>query len=108
MFDNKRSTPLTKVTDMTQATENPNLHFLWPTPFLRVHCPDHKTINPALVKLFTEHRQQRDKLNAPVYSSSDDLLMRYNQPELNQLFKFISERCCFKSCPFYDSNYDIF
>ncbi|MEE4244674.1 MAG: putative 2OG-Fe(II) oxygenase [Kangiellaceae bacterium] len=77
---------------MPDSTENSDLHFLWPTPFLRTKFADHKAVNSALVKLFVEHRKQHDKLNASVYSSSDDLLMRYNHPELNALFKFISDQ----------------
>ena len=77
---------------MSDQDNNPDIHYLWPTPLLRTRCPDHETINPALVKLFTQHRSERDKLNATVYSSSDDLLMRYNHPQLNQLFQFISDQ----------------
>lgn len=77
---------------MSENNKNPDLHYLWPTPFLRTRCPDYAQINPELVKLFTQHRNERDKLKAPVYSSGDDLLMRYNHPQLNQLFKFISDQ----------------
>lgn len=77
---------------MTTSTENPDLHFLWPTPFLRTRFEDHEKVNPGLVKLFTEHRKQRDKLNGPVYSSSDDLLHQYDHEGLNSLFRFISDQ----------------
>jgi uncharacterized protein (TIGR02466 family) len=76
---------------MSDSKKNPDLHFLWPTPFLRTKFPAHKKVNKRLAKLFTEHRKSNDKVNAPVYSSSDDLLMRYNDPDLNALFSFISD-----------------
>ena len=77
---------------MTDQQKQTGLHCLWPTPFLRTQCPEHDTINPALVELFTQHRSEDDTTHAAVYSSTDDLLLRYNHPELNQLFKFISDQ----------------
>jgi len=77
---------------MTDDSKNSDLHLLWPTPFLRTKFADSATVNKVLVMLFIQHRKNNDKLNAPVYSSSDDLLMQYNHPELNALFKFISDQ----------------
>jgi len=77
---------------MNNSPENPDLKFLWPTPFLRTKFPKCDEVNKALVSLFVEHRKNNDKLNSPVYSSSDDLLMRYSNPSLNALFKFISDQ----------------
>lgn len=77
---------------MTAPAKNPDLHFLWPTPFLRTKFPNSKKVNQELVRLFVKHRSDNDKLKAPVYSSSDDLLMRYSHPELNALFTFISDQ----------------
>jgi uncharacterized protein (TIGR02466 family) len=77
---------------MNNSPENPDLQFLWPTPFLRIKFPKSAEVNKALVSLFVKHRKSNDKLNAPVYSSSDDLLMRYSNPDLNALFKFISDQ----------------
>lgn len=68
-----------------------NIHMLWPTPILRKKFEQHETINPELVKLFTKHRDEDNNADASVYSSSDDLLMRYDEPALNKLFGFISE-----------------
>ena len=70
---------------------NPDIHNLWPTPILRKKLPQHQALNSQLAELFYEHRRVNDKVNAAVYSSSDDLLSRYNEPSLNQLFKFISD-----------------
>ncbi len=74
-----------------ETKENPNIHNLWPTPILRKKFPQHRQVNPQLARLFYEHRRANDKVNGPVYSSTDDLLLRYNEPALNQLFKFISD-----------------
>lgn len=62
----------------------------WSTPILRKKFPQHAEVNPALVKLFYEHRETHDTVHGPVYSSADDLLHRYNDPALNNLFAFIS------------------
>lgn len=70
---------------------NPNIHMLWPTPILRKKYPQHEEVNVPLVKLFYQHRRQHDEAHGPVYSSSDDLLVRYDDAALNQLFKFISD-----------------
>ena len=70
---------------------NPNIYMLWPTPILRKKYPQHEEVNVPLVKLFYEHRRHHDEAQGPVYSSSDDLLVRYDDAALNQLFKFISD-----------------
>lgn len=77
---------------MNDSKVNPDLQFLWPTPFLRTKFKDHKQVNPALIRLFTEHRKQREEKSGPVYSSSDDLLHLYNDQALNDLFRFISDQ----------------
>ena len=73
--------------------ENKNIHMLWPTPILRKKFDEHETVNSELVKLFYEHRRTDDNadVEAPIYSSTDDLLMRYDNPSLNQLFAFVSQ-----------------
>jgi len=68
-----------------------DIQMLWPTPLLRKRFPQHDKVNPALAKLFYAHRCQHDKANGPVYSSADDLLHRYDEPALNQLFQFVSD-----------------
>lgn len=77
------------------ANTTENIHLLWPTPILRKKYDQHETINSKLVKLFYEHRRVDNKAEALVYTSSDDLLLRYDDPALNQLFGFISE-CVFE------------
>jgi len=76
-----------------KAQENKNIHMLWPTPILRKKFEQHETVNSKLVKLFYEHRRTDNNavVDAPIYSSSDDLLMRYDNPSLNDLFAFISQ-----------------
>lgn len=76
-----------------KSPANKNIQMLWPTPILRQLFPEHKKVNRALVKLFTEHRRadaNNDK-DASIYSSSDDLLMKYDDPALIELFSFISQ-----------------
>lgn len=68
-----------------------NIQLLWPTPILRKKFDQHGVVNPKLTTLFYEHRRIAEKTEAQVYSSSDDLLLRYDDPALNQLFSFISE-----------------
>lgn len=80
---------------MKPDNKNENIQLLWPTPILRKKFDQHGFVNPKLAKLFYQHRRNDNKndnkAEAPVYSSSDDLLMRYDDPALNQLFGFISE-----------------
>jgi len=71
--------------------ENENIQMLWPTPILRKKFKQHQKVNQELITLFKEHRRLDNNNDMPVYSSSDDLLMRYNNDALNQLFSFISE-----------------
>ncbi|MFT6897934.1 MAG: hypothetical protein ACJA13_002348 [Paraglaciecola sp.] len=72
---------------------NKDIHMLWPTPILRKMFEQHETVNSELVKLFYKHRSKDDgaDADAPIYSSLDDLLMRYDNPSLNQLFTFVSQ-----------------
>lgn len=73
--------------------KNVNIHMLWPTPILRKKFDQHEAVNAELVKLFYQHRQNDSQADskAAIYSSSDDLLMRYDNPVLNELFAFISQ-----------------
>jgi len=79
------------MSEKTPDNLNPNIHMLWPTPILRKKYPQHEEVNPPLVKLFYEHRRRHEKDHGPVYSSSDDLLVHYDDVALNQLFQFISD-----------------
>ncbi|MBD3610804.1 MAG: hypothetical protein HUJ30_09670 [Gammaproteobacteria bacterium] len=64
---------------------------MWATPVLRKKFEQHQTVNSELVKIFQEHRRANDKIHGPVYSSPDDLLSRYGDTAINDLFKFISD-----------------
>jgi uncharacterized protein (TIGR02466 family) len=66
------------------------IQMLWPVPFLRKRFPEADAVNPPLLALFNQHRREHDQDGGPVYSSGDDLLLRYDDPALNQLFSFIS------------------
>lgn len=72
---------------------NPNLQMLWPTPLFQRSLENHPPINAELVKLFYQHRQedleQRGVAAGNLYSSSDDLLQRYESAALQTLFAFI-------------------
>ncbi len=73
---------------------NSNLEMLWPTPLLRRFLENHETVNAELVELFYAHRKadllQRGEKSGNLYSSGDDLLQRYDNAALKQLFAFIS------------------
>lgn len=71
--------------------KNKNIQMLWPTPLLRKKFDKYQNVNSKLVDLFEEHRRSDNKTRSSVYASADDLLMRYNDEALNQLFSFISE-----------------
>jgi uncharacterized protein (TIGR02466 family) len=71
--------------------ENENIQMLWPTPILRKKFKHHQEVNPKLAVLFNKQMLADNNTKMPVYSSSDDLLLRYNNDALNQLFAFISE-----------------
>lgn len=66
------------------------LQLLWPVPVLRQRFPQAAEVNPQLEALFAEHRRHHDTSGGPVYASSDDLLLRYDDAALNALFGFIS------------------
>ena len=68
-----------------------NVQFHWPVPILRRTLEDHERVNAGLVDLFLEHRRQHDQGSGNVYSSSDDLLERYQHPDLQTLFSFVSD-----------------
>lgn len=74
-------------------SENKNIQMLWPTPILRKMFEQHKTVNSELIKLFYHQRSTDDNavMDAAVYSSPDDLLMRHDNQALNELFTFISQ-----------------
>ncbi|MGL4611271.1 MAG: TIGR02466 family protein [Trueperaceae bacterium] len=69
-----------------------SVQFLFPTPLLQKKLDNHATINAELVKLFYNHRQEDGDNDGNVYSSDDDLLIRYNNVgALKDLFNFISQ-----------------
>ncbi|WP_028669826.1 putative 2OG-Fe(II) oxygenase [Saccharospirillum impatiens] len=67
------------------------LDSLWATPIRRVRYVDAQSINPVLAALFQQERLSAGAGDASVFSSSDDLLIRYDDPVLKQLFQFISQ-----------------
>jgi Putative 2OG-Fe(II) oxygenase len=74
---------------MTQPPTDVKL--MWPTPILERQLPDHETVNAGLLQLFARHREQHPGAAGSVYSSSDDLLERYDDPALKGLFAFVSQ-----------------
>jgi hypothetical protein len=68
-----------------------DIQMLWPTPILRKRFPQAAEVNPTLVHLFGREREEKGKAGASVYTSADNLLLRYDEPALNQLFQFISQ-----------------
>jgi uncharacterized protein (TIGR02466 family) len=68
-----------------------SVQFLFPTPLLEKKFDNHAAVNAELVKLFYDHRKQDGDDTSNVYSSDDDLLQRYDQPALKELFNFISQ-----------------
>lgn len=73
---------------------NPPPELLWPTPLLRRTLDSHAEVNAALVDLFYRHRQAdleaRGQQAGNLYSSGDDLLQRYGDTALGELFAFVS------------------
>ena len=67
----------------------------WATPILRRSLENASAVNSVLVDLFYAHRkadlEARGAKIANLYSSGDDLLERYDDPSLKELFAFISE-----------------
>jgi uncharacterized protein (TIGR02466 family) len=69
-----------------------SVQFLFPTPLLQKKLETHATINAELVKLFYDHRKGDGDDEGNVYSSDDDLLIRYKDVQaLKDLFNFISQ-----------------
>jgi hypothetical protein len=54
-----------------------SVQFLFPTPLLQKKLENHAAINAELVNLFYDHRKQDGDNEGNVYSSDDDLLIRY-------------------------------
>lgn len=71
---------------------NPNIVKLWPTTLLAKRFAHYQQVNPALLKLFYEHRDREQRNPKQAYASDDDLLSQYPlHDELNQLAEFISK-----------------
>lgn len=73
-----------------KRTESTGRENLWPVPLVRSRFAEASSVNPQLVALFQQERVTAGAGEASVFSSSDDLLMRYDDPALNRLFQFIS------------------
>jgi hypothetical protein len=74
-------------------SENISKH--WETPILRRSLENADVVNADLIELFYGHRkvdlETRGLKPANLYSSSDDLLSRYDNSNLKDLFAFVSE-----------------
>ena len=71
---------------------NPNVIKLWPTTMLAKRFAHFQQVNPALLKLFYEHRDREQRNPEQAYASKDDLLSQYPlHQELGQLAEFISQ-----------------
>ena len=72
-----------------------NISKHWATPILRRSFDNFDAVNADLVELFYAHRQAdleaRGAKVGNLYSSSDDLLSRYDNGSLKELFGFVSE-----------------
>lgn len=69
---------------------NPNIHQLWPTTVLSKRFAHHQKVNPALLDLFYQHRENERRASAKSYASNDDLLEKYQEhTELQELANFI-------------------
>lgn len=70
---------------------NPSaVQLLWPTPILVRRFDKAEDVNAELLRLFYGELQAKGGLKGTVYSSSDDILQRYQSPALQALFGFIS------------------
>ncbi len=74
---------------------NPNISKHWATPILRRSLENAEVVNADLTELFYAHRkadlEARDAKIGNLYSSSDDLLQKYDNSSLKELFAFVSE-----------------
>jgi len=66
------------------------VQLLWPTPILVRKFDQSEQANPELLRLFYGELQAKGGPKGNVYSSSDDILQRYQSPSLQALFGFIS------------------
>lgn len=74
------------MSDLSTGTQH-----LWGVPIVRARLPQADTVNPTLANLFQQEKTARGQGDASVYSSPDDLLARYADPAMDQLFQFISQ-----------------
>ena len=76
----------------SRPAANPNIVKLWPTTLLVKRFAHFQQVNPALLKLFYEHRDREQRSPQQAYASNDDLLQQYPlHKELNDLAEFISK-----------------
>ncbi len=72
--------------------KNPNLHLLWPTPFLIKKFGQHQKVNKELMELFTKHRKSHETTKSDMFASNDDIYALYkDNPALLKLVKFIMD-----------------
>lgn len=73
-----------------KAKTNPNIHQLWPTTVLTKRFAHHQKVNPELLDLFYQHRDNERRSPAQSYASNDDLLEKYPEhTALQELADFI-------------------
>lgn len=74
------------------SNKNPDLKFLWPTPFLSKKFEQYQQVNKSLLKLFYQHRSDHEKVKRAKYASKDDLYVLYkDKPAIQQLVQFIMD-----------------
>ena len=71
---------------------NPNIHKLWPVTILTKRFSHYQQVNPALLKLFYEHRDREQRSPKQAYASRDDLLEQYPvNSDMASLVEFIRD-----------------
>lgn len=91
---------------------NPNIHKLWPVSILTRRFSHYQAVNPALLKLFYEHRDLEQRAPSQAYASRDNLLEQYPiNRDLQDLATFIRdgifEISSEANAPFWDDKAEI-
>jgi len=75
-----------------QAKPNSNIKQLWPTSILVKRFNEYQRVNPALLELFYQHRDNEKRASKQSYVSTDTLLAKYDShAELQSLAGFIKD-----------------
>jgi len=76
----------------TTQKKNPNLHLLWPTPFLVKKFGQYQKVNKELLELFYKHRSENESKKSSMYASKDNIYALYGEQEcVKKLVKFIMD-----------------